>query len=824
MRLRVVSVTSLVVFVVLAASTGTAVAQHGSSHARPDDTRHTGPDYNGGRALPFAPGTQRQAAAIEKPNRAQIGVLRTWLALDDEDDSIYLKKYRLRGIGDHIEVWVADDNDKVASDLNFPDGDCRNGDRTRVTDGQVAGLIDEFDNNIYPIEATNYSVPPARDGSNALLPTYVPMAPNQYRGEGDNIVVLVDNVRDSNFYDTNNAHTESYIAGFFWSLYNEYFDRNVMTIDGWDWAHRTGANPPDEPSTDPCSNNGAHPYLYESVFAHEYQHLLEYYEDVDEASWVNEGLSNFTENLTGYTDFDLSVSQVGFDRAVQCFLGHIVTQTAVNTIPFTGGSENSLTLWGDQNDDPSEILCDYGSVTTIMMMLRSRYGNDFMGDLHREDGNGFAGLQAVLTDHGITATPRQIVHDWLVMAALDGLIDDGASVTGASASRFTASGLDASINWDNDQSYATPGAPPNGADFVRLRDGDGYLSAADITSIDFDGATQHNPKPIEWTVEANPPSHAGNPALFSGSGDNLDRAIVRSVAVPATGATLTFDTYYDTEPLWDFGFVQVSTDGGDTYTSLGNADTTSDHDPGAVPQVVDNVPGFTGNPGGWITTTFDLSDYAGQNVLLSFRYITDSSVTGDGFWVDNVTVGTTVLSNGASLTGWQSLTQANPIDVAGFTVQLVAYTADGSAAWVGAVPIGAGNDGSLSGSDVAAQVGTSASLVAALVTYDEPTELIGEYAPYTLTVNGVEQPGGDEQSIVASATGSTSVQTQAPASEPAPAPAPAPRQKQHARASEEPATSTPAPEPLTSTEDSTKVNKGKTSDRALANRSEKAQK
>jgi hypothetical protein len=34
--------------------------------------------------------------------------------------------------------------------------------------------------------------------------------------------------------------------------------------------------------------------------------------------------------------------------------------------------------------------------------------------------------------------------------------------------------------------------------------------------------------------------------------------------------------------------------------------------------------------------------------------------------------------------------------------------------------------------------------VAAIVTYDEPTELISppQYARYSLTVNGVKQPGG----------------------------------------------------------------------------------
>ena len=34
------------------------------------------------------------------------------------------------------------------------------------------------------------------------------------------------------------------------------------------------------------------------------------------------------------------------------------------------------------------------------------------------------------------------------------------------------------------------------------------------------------------------------------------------------------------------------------------------------------------------------------------------------------------------------------------------------------------------------------STVVAIIAYDEPTELVGQYAAYTLKVNGVTQPGG----------------------------------------------------------------------------------
>ena len=49
---------------------------------------------------------------------------------------------------------------------------------------------------------------------------------------------------------------------------------------------------------------------------------------------------------------------------------------------------------GDQGD--GEILCDYGAAYSFMLMLAGRYGTPFMTALHRNDGNGFAGLQAVL--------------------------------------------------------------------------------------------------------------------------------------------------------------------------------------------------------------------------------------------------------------------------------------------------------------------------------------------------------------------------------------------------------------------------------------------
>ena len=95
---------------------------------------------------------------------------------------------------------------------------------------------------------------------------------------------------------------------------------------------------------------------------------------------------------------------------------------------------------------------------------------------------------------------------------------------------------------------------------------------------------------MEWRVDAAPEGQPADPALHSGAGDNYDRSLVHSVEVPAGAPTLTFQSRWSTEVGWDYAFVQVSTDGGRTWTSLANADTTSSHDPGAIAPVVANLP------------------------------------------------------------------------------------------------------------------------------------------------------------------------------------------------------------------------------------------
>jgi hypothetical protein len=674
-----------------------------------------------------------------------IGTTRTWLALDDSL-GFYRKQFTLRGVGAHSEVWVATPVPRplgayTATGTDFQPGDCRNGSRTTITDAQVNYLIDQFDNNILPKESTEFSVAPDRDGTNQTPLPPLNGVGSDSSGAGEKTVVLIDNVRDDNFRDFNNTEGNSYIAGFFSSGLNELFDRNVMTIDAFDWLHRTGANPPHEPVPgNLCTSAAARPFLYEGVFAHEYQHLLEYYQDPGEVNFVNEGLSDFAIDVTGYDFGTRPVSQIGFDSHLQCFMGNLAIQTDANPNPSGGGPENSLTLWGDQTED--EILCDYGAAFSFMEYLSSQYGRTFMQQLHRDPLPGLVGLQDVL---GSRASAQTVIHRWAAAMALDGVLDRGATLQGGKASQYRIAALDAGINWDNPDAYSTPGAPPNGSDYVRLRDADGnYLTANSLKSLSFAGGKTLESLPVEWTVTTTAPDHAGDAALAAPDADNRDAAIVHSVTVPAGSPTLTFDTSYSTEPGFDSFFVQVSTDGGATYHSLANADTTCDLDPTAEALLQNNCPGLNGDSGGWKTESFDLSEYAGQTVLLAFRYVTDANTRGAGVWVDNIAIDGTVVSDGSSLAGWQTFTQIKPIPVSGYTVQLVGYSSNGKKAFVGSLELSANFTRTI-GKDQLAEIMSSdpkIDTVAALVMYDEPSESINQYARYTLKANGVTQPGG----------------------------------------------------------------------------------
>ncbi|MET8154335.1 peptidase M6 immune inhibitor A [Actinoplanes sp. NPDC049668] len=689
-RLRLAAVALLILPLMPMAS----AAQAAPVHPPFDDTRELTRKHLDVSKLGAGREGAPQRARTAGPAPA-VGTVRKWVALDEIDGGVYRKDYTLRGIGKHIEVWVAED-------VAFPAGDCRPASSTEVTDAQIAGLIAEFDGNIWPRETAAFSTPRERDGSKAQLHD------EDFTGDGARTVTLLDNVRDDNFYDFPKA--QSYIAGFFSAQVDDLVDRNVMTIDVYDWKHRTGANPPDEPTGDLCTSRPARPRMYEGTFAHEWQHLLQSYTDPDEELWVNEGLSDYAQTLVGYVDGTATVYHAGMDAHLACFQGFGDVRTRYNTNPRPcGGPQNSLNLWDE--GEPIDVLADYGNAYQFMLYLRDRFGPEALSRLHRDGADqGLAGVSAALGDD---VNLYQVIHDFQTMTLVDKVVGDSPDgvMVGVPRRRVISPSLRSTVNLAEPAAYDDPGAAPNGADYVRLRNAAGRpLSGSQLRSVRFSGARTLPVQGLKWTVR--------DGALFSGDATDLDVAAVVAASVPAADPVLRVRQKYATETGYDFGYVTVSADGGHTYTAVAGDRTVQ----GPL------GPAVSGESGGFAETTYDLSGYAGKRILIGFRYVSDASVNKGGWLIDGVRLGGKTVTDGSTLDGLRSPTQIVPQRVHAWNVRLVGLDERGRRARQ--VPL--------------AQFGALRPYrkVVAIVAYDEPTGTIKQYAPYTLTVNGVVQPGG----------------------------------------------------------------------------------
>jgi len=113
----------------------------------------------------------------------------------------------------------------------------------------------------------------------------------------------------------------------------------------------------------------------------------------------------------------------------------------------------------------------------------------------------------------------------------------------------------------------------------------------------------------------------------------------------AGNPTLTFWHDYNTEPGYDGGVVEISSDGGSSWSDLGSAMTANGYN-SSLSSCCGNPLGgrqaFSGNGGGYLQTSVDLSAWSGEQVLLRWRMGSDSSIPGTGWYLDNVEIATEV--------------------------------------------------------------------------------------------------------------------------------------------------------------------------------------
>ncbi|TFH34421.1 MAG: M6 family metalloprotease domain-containing protein [Anaerolineales bacterium] len=136
--------------------------------------------------------------------------------------------------------------------------------------------------------------------------------------------------------------------------------------------------------------------------------------------------------------------------------------------------------------------------------------------------------------------------------------------------------------------------------------------------------------------------YSGDFFYFSGSGNDLDNSMTRSVTLPDGAPSLTAKVKYDIELDWDYAYLTVN--GAGVATNLSTNTNPFGQNFGF---------GITDNSGGaWVDLTADLSAYAGQTVTIGFRYWTDGAVANPGFFVDDIAISGQALDDAETDPGW----------------------------------------------------------------------------------------------------------------------------------------------------------------------------
>ena len=146
-------------------------------------------------------------------------------------------------------------------------------------------------------------------------------------------------------------------------------------------------------------------------------------------------------------------------------------------------------------------------------------------------------------------------------------------------------------------------------------------------------------KQVDFPVGA---PYAGDYQYFSGSGNELDNSMTRSVTLPTGSPSLAAKVKYEIELDWDYAYVTVN--GTPVHTNLSVMTNPNGQNFGH---------GITGSSGGnWVDLTADLSAFAGQTVTIGFRYWTDVAVAETGFFIDEISISGQPVDGGETDPGW----------------------------------------------------------------------------------------------------------------------------------------------------------------------------
>ncbi len=323
------------------------------------------------------------------------------------------------------------------------------------------------------------------------------------------------------------------------------------------------------------------PYTY-SVLAHEFQHMIYWYHDRNESTWLNEGSSVLAEFINGYPPY--------FDQM------------------YVQNPDLNLTDW---LANPGDNGPHYGEAFLFMDYFLDRFGSKATQALVEDKEHSLPSVDDTLRNLNITdpqtgklITADDVVMDWFVAMYLkDGSVGDG---------RYTYHNYpDVPQTHDTQTITTCPQTPTNmsvnqyGAEYIDI-------SCAGNYTLSFKGSTEVNLLPTD--------PHSGNYMFWSNEGDESDMTMTHAFDLTNVNVPIqmSYWTWYDLEKGYDYAYLEASTDG--QHWDVIHTPSCFDKDTSGNAYGC----GYTGMSGGgnaaqWLNETVDLSQYAGQKVELKIR-------------------------------------------------------------------------------------------------------------------------------------------------------------------------------------------------------------
>ena len=341
---------------------------------------------------------------------------------------------------------------------------------------------------------------------------------------------------------------------------------------------------------------------YLRVLAHELQHVVHWNHNKFQDTWLNEGLSQAAEMKLGFLP------------------NHI---NAFRSYPLS-----SLVHWPITGDS---VSANYGAAFLFTWYLENRFFQDgkFL-DLINRESVGIDAINEQLSFMGKDETFESIFEEWTITNFVP------------KASKESEFYREVNLNLEPTDSFR-PGEtlnlyqPQYSARYIDIN------KESDELRVKFKGTE-------EVPIISSAPQ-VGDHCWWSNLGNSISSTLTRSIDLSdVLQAHMQIRFWHDVEEYWDYLYVEISEDGGTTWDMLYGNHMTDEN-----PFGLGFGPGYTGSSVNWLNDEFDLSAYAGSQILLRFHYVTDGNFYGEGFCLDQLVIPEIDLyDDGSDENGWIS--------------------------------------------------------------------------------------------------------------------------------------------------------------------------